>query len=118
MRTASNIGLADTTSLRGGHYRRLGDQQSAVGDPPGQAGAEGTRAFDDDQRRLLVDPAGDPGASTVEARWRVGEHGLIDDAVFVALISANEWVAAWVSTPMTNAYCSATMGMATLISFQ
>jgi hypothetical protein len=30
-----------------------------------------------------------------------------------ALTSANEWVAAWVSTPMTNAYSSATMGIAT-----
>ena len=33
------------------------------------------------------------------------------------MTSANEWVAAWVSTPMTNVYCSATMGMATLGSF-
>ena len=32
-------------------------------------------------------------------------------APVAAMTSANEWVAAWVSTPMTNVYCSATMGM-------
>ena len=34
-------------------------------------------------------------------------------APVAAVTSANEWVAAWVSTPMTNVYSSATMGMAT-----
>lgn len=63
-----------------------------------------------------------PRVIQAQARSRpageLGDTALVMMAPLVALISANGWVAAWVSTPMTNVNCSATMGIATLISVQ
>jgi hypothetical protein len=57
---------------------------------------------------------GGPGGAILAQSWRgVREHRLIDDGSGRGVDSASEWVAAWVSTPMTNVYCSVTMGIAT-----
>ena len=111
------ISLADPATRGGRHLRGFGDQHAGIGDALGKPGSVRADAFDDDQRRLLGDAAGDPTQCTVQS-WRcVREHRLINNRAGAAMTSANEWVAAWVSTPMTNVYCSATMGMATLGSF-
>jgi hypothetical protein len=88
-------------------------QQTCIADALGKPGTVGTDTLDDDQRWVAADAVGDPVQRTVQVLVACSGTPLDRPLPRRGGDSANEWVAAWVSTPMTNRYCSATMGIAT-----